>query len=176
MSARQFPQGVGGQGVRIQPVPQRRFYTVKIAVGVGAGFGRTLAAVLQANFIFCGQRHAAQLQCRVVGMQHGGGIFRCRAGGAAGRQVKHRPAVVQRFQGGEQHAHGFANAGGSLAKQLPALAAGFVHGSDHRPLAGAVAGKRETQRLQTGFAVTLPGRRLPRPGGVLGQQPLYDGL
>ena len=162
--------------MRIQPVPQRRFYAVKIAVGVGAGFGRTLAAVLQANFIFCGQRHAAQLQCRVVGMQHGGGIFRCRAGGAAGRQVKHRPAVVQRFQGREQHAHGFANAGGGLAKQLSALAAGLVHGPDHRPLAGAVAGKREAQRLQTGLAVTLPGRRPPRPGGVLGQQPLHDGL
>ena len=57
----QFPQGVGGQGGRVQPVPQRRFHPVEVAVGVGAGFGRTLAAVLQTDLIFRGQRHAAQL-------------------------------------------------------------------------------------------------------------------
>ena len=109
-------------------------------------------------------------------MQHSHSVFGGSAGGAAGRQVKHRPAVFQRFQGREQHAHCLANAGGGLAQQLPALAAGLVYGPDHRPLAGPVARKGKCQRLQTGASVPLPGCCPPRPGGVLGQQPLHDVL
>ena len=61
-------------------------------------------------------------------MQHSHSVFGGSAGGAAGRQVKHRPAVFQRFQGREQHAHCLANAGGGLAQQLPALGEGNAVG------------------------------------------------
>ena len=176
MLAGQRLQGVGGQGVGIEAVPQRRLDAVIVAVGVGAGLRCAFAVLLQADFVFGSQSHAAQLQIRVCCAQQSQCIFCCRAGRAPGRQVKNRPAFPHGFQCREQHTHRLADTGGSLAEQLAALGAGLVHGVHHSPLTGAVACKRKWQCLPRCTAHPLPLGRALGPGRVLRQQVGDDGV
>ena len=176
MLPRQRLQHVGGQGRGVQRLPQSVLDAVVVAVGVGAGFRRTFAHFLQADLVPCCQCHAAQRQRRGVPAQKIQRVFGGGAGGAAGRQVKHRPAFAQGFQGGVEHAHRLADARRRLAQQLAAFAAGLVHRADHRALPRAVTCKGEGQGLQRGHARLPPLRGAFGPGGVLRQQFLHKSV
>lgn len=65
VAACQRLQGLGGQGMGVQSIPQCLLYTVIVAVGIGARLRRTLTMLLQADFVLGGQGDAAQLECRV---------------------------------------------------------------------------------------------------------------
>ena len=170
MAARRGLQCFRREGGLVQRLPQRRLDAVKVAVGVGAGFGGALAAFAQADLVLGRQRDAAQRKAGVGGVQAGQGGLGGGAGGAAGGQVKDRAALPHRLERREQHADGLADAGGRLAQQLPAPGADAVDLADHGLLAGAVTVKREAHGRQAGGALFPPGSRPPRPGGVLLQQ------
>ena len=61
MSASKHLQGVSGQSVGVQRIPQRRPDAIIVAFGIGACLGRTLAPILHTDFVLGGQRYAAQL-------------------------------------------------------------------------------------------------------------------
>ena len=143
MSAGEFLQHRSRQGRGVQSVPQRVLDAVIVPFGIEAGVRRTFPIFAQTDFVFCSEGNAAQGQFRCVAAQRIQRVFGSGASGAAGCQIKHRAAIVQRFEGGIQHAHGFANACGGLTQQLPALPADAKDLVHHGFLAGSVGGKRK---------------------------------
>ena len=110
-------------GAGIQQGRQGVFHPVVIAVGIGAHFrqagGAALSVRVQAGFLLCRQGHAAQGKPGVGCLKPrqrilGGGLRR-----VAGGEVKEffPAAFAHGFQGREEHAHGFADAGGILTEQ-----------------------------------------------------------
>ena len=176
VAAGQRLQGLGSQGVGVQTIPQCLFYSIIVAVGIGARLRRTLTMLLQADLVLGGQGDAAQLECRVGCAQQREGVFCRRPGRTARSQVEHRPALSHSLQRREKHAHRLSDAGGSLTEQVPALGAGLVHRTDHSPLPGPVAVKRKAERGQRGPAQLLPFGGALGPGGIPGQQVGDDGV
>ena len=93
-------QGVGGQGVGIEAVPQRRLDAVIVAVGVGAGLRVCIRGAPASRFCLwqSESRCAASNQglLRAAESVH----FLLPRGSCPGRQVKNRPAFPTAFSAG----------------------------------------------------------------------------
>ena len=172
-----FQQGAG-EFVFIQRLPQHVPDAVVIAAGIGAGVRRALALFQQAGFVFGGKGDAFEREPRLRGAQGGEGLLGGGAGGGAGGEVKNAlaPALAHGFERGKQGAHGFADAGGRLAEQAPAVPEGTVSGRRHGPLAAPVLVKGKGQGLQAGGPGPGPCGGPLCPGGIFGQERLHKGI
>ena len=135
---------------------------------------------MQADLFLCGQGHAAQGKPGVGRLKPcqrilGGGLRR-----VAGGEVKELfpAAFAHGFQGREEHAHGFADAGGSLTEQPGAAfvvgvlpgAAGAPDFARQCPLPGTVGVKRKPQGGQAAAAGFFPVQLTVRPRQILTEE------
>ena len=183
---RELPGGVRQRGAAetaaaVQQSCQRILAAVVVAVGKGAYFRQTgrvpFGVRVQTGLFLGGQGHAAQGETGLGGTQPryrvlGGGL-----GGVAGGQIEQlcAAALAHGFQGGEERAHGLADAGRCLTKNAGAAlavgafssAAGAVHFTRQRPLPGAVLRKGKLQRSKALAAPDVPVQLALRPRGIL---------
>ena len=190
---RELPRGIGQRGpveaaaALVQKGSQGGVHPVVVAVGVGTKLGQTggmaLGVRVEADLLLGRQGHAPERQPRGSRPQPRHGVLGGRLRGIAGREVEQLLAAAGADgpQGGEEDAHGLADAGGGLTEEPDARlrgcsGAGAVDLACQRPLPGPIGRKREGQRREALAPALLPRQLALRPRGVLPEKVLQEGF
>ena len=158
----------------VQQCGQGILDAIIVAVGIGTELRQTsrmsFRVRVKTDLFLGGQGHAAQRKLRRGSAQPGNGILGRGLSRIAGGEVKElfAAALTHGPQGGEEDAHGLADAGGCLTEQtaaafvvgIPSGAAGTVDFPRQCPLPGAVLRKR---KRQSGKALAAPCRPVQLP-------------
>ena len=183
------PPGSLGQGGpvigdgAVQQVGQRILQPLVVAVGVGASLrqagGTALSILAQAGLLLGRKGHAAQGKRRICRPQTGQRILSSGLCRVAGGQVEDlfSLALAHGFQGREEGAHRFADAGGCLAEQpgtalllCLARSTGAIDLPGKGTLPGTVGRKRKLQGPKAPVPGFHPVQLPPCPGKILPQQ------